>query len=577
MPSARGERQRRVVIIGAGIAGMTAALYLARAGFEVEVLERNGHLGGKFGATVDPAGMVHEHAYHFLGDWCENFWLLVKAIGLDKRRNFRQSNGVKFLRPIAAGGTLPQRLSELRLGLLKKDFTMSLDGGVVPPDDLVIWCYSLLDLISYGRDLDEKEFLNRISVNGFMRSLPYMTDRAALLHQEALVKAFAVPSYETSARSYRQFARFFGRDQDGWILSAPVNQKFWPRFEQALAETPAWPGASKQPPRIRRGTTVRTIEVVPRGRSCRVSGVTLSTGKTCPIGADDFLLLTLPHRDVASLVDRSAGLRSRASRLLDLRNLPAKQMASLDLCFRHPLPDIPAEHVTLIDDHHFKAPTSDREGLLAGTGNRLASRFALSFIDNYQAWHSGPRRKTWLNVVSADFEALTKLPEDDARPQILCELKKYLAFDEADIDAERTDLRLNVDQLLFTNSVGTWQNRPEPGFYRDPDGNVPVKNLALAGDYCRSEVDLVCLEGAVLTAIRAADELAEAAGRKGHVPEPVIPAEMTSHEVETLKRDLEPWLRLAFRRAFGARRVLADPPDPLGRLESRKRLLDLAR
>jgi len=41
--------------------------------------------------------------------------------------------------------------------------------------------------------------------------------------------------------------------------------------------------------------------------------------------------------------------------------------------------------------------------MLGGYGNRMASRFALSFVDNYQAWHPYEKdhKETWLNVVAA--------------------------------------------------------------------------------------------------------------------------------------------------------------------------------
>jgi len=38
---------KRVVVIGAGLGGMTGAILLARAGYSVDLIEKNGHLGGK--------------------------------------------------------------------------------------------------------------------------------------------------------------------------------------------------------------------------------------------------------------------------------------------------------------------------------------------------------------------------------------------------------------------------------------------------------------------------------------------------------------------------------------------------
>jgi diapolycopene oxygenase len=47
VPIASTEERKRVVVIGAGLGGMTAAIQLARAGFHVDLLEKNGNVGGK--------------------------------------------------------------------------------------------------------------------------------------------------------------------------------------------------------------------------------------------------------------------------------------------------------------------------------------------------------------------------------------------------------------------------------------------------------------------------------------------------------------------------------------------------
>src|SRR5277367_5216529 len=41
------EPGKRVVVIGAGLGGMTAAIQLARAGYSVDLIEKNGNIGGK--------------------------------------------------------------------------------------------------------------------------------------------------------------------------------------------------------------------------------------------------------------------------------------------------------------------------------------------------------------------------------------------------------------------------------------------------------------------------------------------------------------------------------------------------
>jgi hypothetical protein len=117
-------------------------------------------------------------------------------------------------------------------------------------------------------------------------------------------------------------------------------------------------------------------------------------------------------------------------------------------------------------------------------------------------------------------------------------------------------LQLNEDAPLLMNTVGSWQYRPNAGLYSDDYTDVRFRNLALAGDYCRSVVDIVCLEGAVLTARVAAHEVARAA-RCGHlVPEAEIPPEISDAQLDRMMYELHPWLALAARRGFGASRRL---------------------
>ena len=54
------------------------------------------------------------------------------------------------------------------------------------------------------------------------------------------------------------------------------------------------------------------------------------------------------------------------------------------------------------------------------------------------------------------------------------------------------------------NDVGAWTYRP--------DAATKLANLYLAGDYCRSAIDLVSMEGAVSTGLLAAEAVRSAAG-----------------------------------------------------------------
>ncbi|PRQ05052.1 FAD-dependent oxidoreductase [Enhygromyxa salina] len=82
---------RKVAVIGAGLAGMGAAVKLAERGFEVVLLERNPYIGGKLGAwkTTMPGGreIGMDHGFHAFFHQYYNLNAFFEQLGLD--RNYR--------------------------------------------------------------------------------------------------------------------------------------------------------------------------------------------------------------------------------------------------------------------------------------------------------------------------------------------------------------------------------------------------------------------------------------------------------------------------------------------------------
>lgn len=77
---------KRVVVVGGGLAGMTAALQLAARGFEVHVFEAAPHLGGKIGGWSIEALGEHfpmEHGFHGFFTQYYNLWKLLASVGAD--------------------------------------------------------------------------------------------------------------------------------------------------------------------------------------------------------------------------------------------------------------------------------------------------------------------------------------------------------------------------------------------------------------------------------------------------------------------------------------------------------------
>ena len=74
---------RTVTVIGAGVAGMSAACALAEAGFHVQLVERRGYLGGRASSYLHPGvNEVIDNCQHVLFGCCTNLVGFYRRIGV---------------------------------------------------------------------------------------------------------------------------------------------------------------------------------------------------------------------------------------------------------------------------------------------------------------------------------------------------------------------------------------------------------------------------------------------------------------------------------------------------------------
>jgi hypothetical protein len=188
---------------------------------------------------------------------------------------------------------------------------------------------------------------------------------------------------------------------------------------------------------------------------------------------------------------------ARAPSLANVRKLHCQPMASIDVYFRRRLDNIPSG-ITIL----------------------LNSQFDATFLDNSQVWHPLCRSGvTFLDVVLSDFQVLAPYHTISDRKHLLehvfRELRKYIEFsyDSSNIDPDKKDddidrarcyLQTNVNEPLFTNQVDSRSNRPET--------TCSIQNLFIAGDYCRTFIDVTTIEAAVVSGLMAAEMVRRQAG-----------------------------------------------------------------
>ncbi len=83
--AALAAQEQPVIVVGAGPAGLSAALHLAEAGMKVLVLEAGGQIGGKvkgWTRDLDGSELDVEHGVHGWWDDYTEFTALLKRSGL---------------------------------------------------------------------------------------------------------------------------------------------------------------------------------------------------------------------------------------------------------------------------------------------------------------------------------------------------------------------------------------------------------------------------------------------------------------------------------------------------------------
>ncbi|GEM_PF-2021918 len=511
---------RKVTIVGAGIAGMSAALRLLERGFHVTLLEQDDFMGGMMRACEFPdetSGDRHEHSYHMLMNWYLNLWDIIDELGL--RQNWAPSYAFYFMRKGQADAP-----SLLNVGS-PFELLRNVTSGAAPLPDMFLFMYSMIDLLS--TPIHKDRFLDKYSVNGFMASRPYATDRAAELQQKVWETVWAIPSYNASAKSYKTFLKYgnFAPTPQIWLfqmnkydaLIGPIERKlrsFGDRF--VFMPLSFVHGLDLDADGRVKALRWSKMDVSP---SVHPDGwhkpLVSAEANRSPLPVEGDLILAVTPGAVTRMVD--APVFVRAPHLGDLHKVHSVPMASVELHFKKGvwLKNVPADVCVLMD-----------------------AKYQMTFLDYSQHWPD--QTSTFLYVTCSDCEALMSVPFetrtgaakkppgklvlDLAHPStaiefLLEQLHETMPFDVNDVDLERTRIETNRGEDLFANETGSEEFRP------DTTTNLP--NLFLAGTYVRNYADVATIEGAVTSGLMAAEAVRQ---RTGVMPPITIKQASYHHE-----------------------------------------------
>ena len=228
---ARSRPAVKVAIVGGGIAGLTAALRLVKAGCDVTVYEMGATVGGNLGGDRDPQGNYHDVYPHMFGEWYDNFWRLAEELDLSRERDFEQRPTCAFLK----AGEFPN-LNLLTNNGSAASSVANLTSGIIPVPDMFLAAYSVLDILS--QNFSGKGLTNEQTVNGFLTSRPYVTENMLKMHDMIITNIWAVNSYLTSANAYQAFAKYQFRrpTPQCWVLKGDSYNKLILPLEKKLKD-----------------------------------------------------------------------------------------------------------------------------------------------------------------------------------------------------------------------------------------------------------------------------------------------------------------------------------------------------
>jgi Flavin containing amine oxidoreductase len=474
----------KVVIVGAGIAGLTAALRLVERGFDVTIYEEDSFIGGKLGAHNHPdrPNDFHEHSYHMYLNWYLNFWQIMNEIGI--RQHFTPQRYVSYIPRGQPRGVIRQTNVGSSRYLLQNAF-----AGLKPPTTMFTYYYSMVDLLS--TPMRPRGDFDRWSVHGFLTSRPYMTEEATKLHGLTLVRAFSCPTFLSDARTYKHFESYSIADPDPmmWLLKGNSQQFLFDHFEAHLLKMVKRSRANGSDGALRihllsrveklhlENKRIAGLEIAELAASPTIdlSGPVAVKGRHyVPLEGD--IVITIPPKALGRLID--SDVHSADPGLINVNRLKGMPMASFDVYFKRKIANVPKGVVLLLDSMH-----------------------ELSFLDTSQLWPCDPKNDvTSLNVILSDFQVFSQWNEREIslfKNHVLEDLKLYVEFNDDDIDYDRCHFQSNTEEELFINEVGSWDFRP--------DAVCEIPNLFIAGDYSQTPIDVVTVEGAVVSGLTAAE------------------------------------------------------------------------
>lgn len=462
------DRVPRAVVVGGGIAGVTAAVALAERGVAVRLVEKDPDLGGRLRgwlAGEDEPARTMTRGFHAFFKQYYNLRALLRRVdpALDMLRPIPDYPLLHVDGTAESFAGIPRTPPWNVAGfvLRSKTFTLA-DLGRMNP----VAATRLFD-VSVPRTYAE---LDAVDASTFLRDIGFPAPARHLAFEVFSRSFFADPKNLSAAELALMFHIYFLGSSEGLIFDVPRDgypTTLWHPLHRLLTRLGA---------EVRTGTAVSHID---RGHS----GFTIHTG-TERLEADT-VVLAMDVSGLRQLVAASPTLGDAGwrSRIAALRTAPPFLVSRLWL-------DRPARR--------------DRAPFLATSGFPLLDNISVLelFEEEARAWRAG----TGGSVVELHAYAL---PDDIGQDRVAHDLVAQMRM----VYPELADARIRHEEHVLAADCPLFA---PGGFPHRPTVTTPDPALALAGDLVRVDLPVALMERAATTGFAAANALLAQWRVRGH-------------------------------------------------------------
>jgi len=486
--------QPRVAVVGAGVAGMTAAAELAARGMRVVLFEQRKALGGRASSFYDPrAGIQIDHGHHAVMGCCTNVLdLLHRADVMDC---FQRERVLNFVAPggrvhrFAPGRWLPAPL-HLLVGLWRLRL-------LLPGERLgVMRTMSRLA----GRRLSETE--SRRPIETWLRWQGESDRAIEQFWTPLLVSALSETLDRIAVAAARKVCR------DGMLAARDAYELYLPTcslhaiFHERMGDWLRRLGVEMRlPARVARVQQHPAAQ--PKRARMRAVGITLANGESLPF---DFIILAVPWHSVRGLLP--AEMLAWMPELAVIHRYEPAPITAVHLWFDRPITPLP--HAVLpgrMSQWLFRLPQSNRSIPAAANGRSLVNNRQSADISPA----APPAHDHYQVLISAAYEAAA-MPKERLVERVVGELHE-LGRDARDAQLQHRRVSTQL-RAVFSPAAGLEPYRPGP--------DTAAENVVLAGDWTATGWPST-LESAVRSGRMAAERVLERLGCSESLLTPDLP------------------------------------------------------